>query len=270
MAKALSSLAFRPSVSDQDSRMIHRTSVLSLSALGLVACIGCRKSPPSSSPAPVPTADVAAPAQDNPNQIVVTQRTAILPEPDAKAKSIAVVQSGETLVFLGDSADSPTGKNESFYKVKLSDGTEGWARNYGLILGHPGAVLLETPVYQRPTILAPLHGKLPLGQLVGVQGSQDDFVRVSASRWQSGWVRKSDISTDPADVLAAALVGPAMAKKTGKAALEAALAVLTDRSSGVAKAFQAKLDSLNGPGSAAETPAQPVVPAPPDSVKPAQ
>ena len=247
--------------------MTLRTSVLSLSAFGLLACVGCRKSTTAESPASAPVADVAAPVQDNPNQIVVTQRTAILPEPDAKAKSLAVVQSGETLVFLGDSAESPTGKNESFYKVKLSDGTEGWACNYGLILGHPGAALLETPVYQRPTILAPTHGKLPLGQLVGVQGTQDDFVKVAASRWQSGWVRKSDISTDPADVLAAALVGPAMAKKTGKTALEAGLAVLTDRSSGIAKALQAKLDSLNGPAAA---PAAPVATPAADSAKPAQ
>lgn len=227
--------------------MTLRTSVLSLSAIGLFAVVGCRKSTTTEGAGQTPSADVAAPVQDNPNQIVVTSRTAILPEPDAKAKSLAVVQSGETLVFLGDSTESPAGKNESFYKVKLSDGTEGWARNYGLILGHPGAVLLETALYQRPTILAPTRGKLPLGQLVGIQGNQDDFVKVSASRWQTGWVRKSDISSEPADVLAAALVGPAMAKKSGKPALEAGLAVLTDKSSGIAKALQAKLDSLNGP-----------------------
>src|ERR1035437_9934113 len=238
--------------------MTLRTSVLSLSAVGLLACIGCRKSTTAEGAAATPAADVTAPAQDNPDQIVVTQRTAIFPEPDAKAKSLAVVQSGETLVFLGDSAESPNAKNEFFYKVKLSDGTEGWARNYGLILGHPGAVLLETPIYQRPTILASTRGKLPLGQLVGIQGTQDDFVKVAASRWQSGWVRKSDISNDPADVLAAALAGPAMAKKTGKIALEAGLAALTDRSSGIAKALQAKLDSLDGPAAAPTvTPAAP-------------
>ena len=250
--------------------MTLRTSILSLSAVGLLACIGCRKGTTADGSAPTPAADVATPVQDDPNQIVVTSRTAILPEPDPKAKSLAVVQSGETLVFLGDSAESPTGKNESFYKVKLSDGTEGWARNYGLILGHPGTALLETPLYQRPTVLAPTHGKLPLGQLVGVQGSQDEFVKVAASRWQSGWVRKSDISTDPADVLAAALAGPAMAKKTGKPAVEAGLAALTDRSSGIAKALQAKLDSLNGPVPDSQTPAQSVAPAAMDSAKPAQ
>jgi hypothetical protein len=247
-----------------------RASCLSLTALGILACTGCRKDNPSVGLAPTPAAEAAAPAQDNQIQIVVTSRTAILPEPDAKAKSLAVVQAGETLVFLGDSTDPPTGKNESFYKVRLSDGTEGWARNYGLILGHPGAVLLETPLYQRPTILAPTRGKLPLGQLVGVQGTQDDFVKVAASRWQSGWVRKSDISTDSADVLATALAGPAMAKKTGKIALEAGLAVLTDRSSGIAKAFQARLDSLNGPAPTVEAPAQPVTAPIVDSAKPAQ
>jgi hypothetical protein len=105
---------------------------------------------------------------------------------------------------------------------------------------------------------------------VGVQGTQDDFVKVAASRWQSGWVRKSDISTDSVDVLAAALAGPAMSKKTGVIALEAGLAVLTDRSSGVAKAFQAKLDSLNGPSPAVQAPAQPVAPPVMDSAKPAQ
>lgn len=250
--------------------MNYRASYFSITALGILACTGCHKDTPSVGSAPTPAADAGTPAQDNTNQIVVTQRTAILPEPDAKAKSLAVVQAGETLAFLGDSTDSPTGKNESFYKVKLSDGTEGWARNYGLILGHPGAVLLETSLYQRPTILAPTRGKLPMGQLVGVQGTQDDFVKVASSRWLSGWVRKSDISTDSADVLAAALAGPAMSKKTGKIALEAGLAVLTDRSSGIAKAFQARLDSLNGPAPTVVAPAQPVSAPAVDSANPAK
>jgi|GEM_PF-2111466 len=230
--------------------MIFRIPRASMSAIGFLAVVGCHKAPSPSNSAGAPAADVTASTQDSPNEIVVTQRTAVFPEADAKTKSLAVVQSGETLVFLGDSAQSPTGKNESFYKVKLSDGTVGWARNYGLILGHPGAVLIETPLYQRPTILASTRGKLPMGQLVGIQGNQDDFVKVAASSWQTGWVRKSDISTDSSDVLAAALAGPAMAKKSGKSAWEAGLAVLPDRSSNIAKALQAKIDSANGPSPA--------------------
>lgn len=227
--------------------MTPRVLSISVAALSMSLFFGCKKK--SADPAPATAADVVANSDNAADQIVVTQRTAVTTDADAKSKQLALVQPGEVMTFLGDSTESPTGKNEQFYKVKLSDGTEGWARNYGLILGQAGAILVEVPIYQRPTTLAPTRQKLRIGQLVGVQGTQDNFVRVAASKWQSGWIDKSALSNDGNDILAAALSGAAIGKKTGKDALVAQLAALAGKSSAVATALQAKLDSLNGSGS---------------------
>ncbi len=245
--------------------MTLRTLSLSVATIALLGFTGCKPKADTTSPATaaeVANASVTAAA----DQIVVTQRTAVLADHDAKSKQLALVQPGEAMTFLGDSADSPTGKNEQFYKVKLSDGTEGWARNYGLILGQAGVLLSEVILYQRPTTLSPTRQKLRLGQLVGVLGSQDDFIHVSASKWQTGWVEKAAVSTDGNDILAAALCQSAMAKKTGKDALVAGLAALQGKSSTLATILQAKLDSLNGSAVSQNPAADSATPA--DTTKP--
>jgi len=234
-----------PNYATKECPMNPRILSISVAAVSMSLFFGCKKK--SSEPAPATAADVSSSANAA-DQIVVTQRTAVTTDADAKSKQLALVQPGEVMTFLGDSTDSPAGKNEQFYKVKLSDGTEGWARNYGLILGQAGAILVEAPIYQRPTTLAPTRQKLRIGQLVGVQGTQDNFVRVAASKWQAGWIDKSALSNDGNDILAAALAGAAIGKKTGKEALVAQLAALSGKSSAVATALQAKLDSLNGAG----------------------
>lgn len=233
--------------------MTSRVLPISVAVLSISMFLGCKKK--SADPAPATAADVVANSENAADQIVVTQRTAVTVDADAKSKQLALVQPGEVMTFLGDSTESPISKNEMLYKVRLSDGTEGWARNYGLILGQAGAILVEVPIYQRPTTLAPTRQKLRIGQLVGVQGTQDNFVRVAASKWQSGWIDKSALSNDGNDILAAALAGAALAgaaigKKTGKDALVAQLAALAGKSSAVATALQAKLDSLNAAGAA--------------------
>lgn len=246
---------------------------MSFAAVALVSLAACKKK--SAEPASTTVADVSqqvAPEAE-PNRIVVTQRTQVVAESDPKSKHLAMVQPGETMEFLGDSVES--GKNEQMYKVKLSDGTEGWARNYGLIMGKAGAIVREASLYERPTTLSPSRQKLSMGRLVGVLDTMDEFVKVSANKWQTGWIERNALSRENADVLAAALAGAAMGKKTGKEALEAGLAAITDRSSALAVAMQAKLDSIAGsqapvPSPVADTAAPAANPAAAtDSVAPA-
>lgn len=225
---------------------------LSFAAVALVCLAACKKKSDPATTAVAP--DIAQPTspEAEPNRIVVTQRTQVVAESDPKSKHLAMVQPGETMEFLGDSVES--GKNEQMYKVKLSDGTEGWARNYGLIMGKAGAIVRDASLYERPTTLSPSRQKLPMGRLVGVLDTLDEFVKVSANKWQTGWVERNAISRENADVLAAALAGAAIGKKTGKEALEAGLAAITDKSSALALAMQAKLDSLAGAHAAEQAP----------------
>jgi len=224
-------------------------------AMAFLALAGCKKK--DALPAPVTAAEIKpADSGKNADRIVVVQRTSITAEADAKSKSVATVLPGEALTFLGDSVASPSGRDEQFYKVRLSDGTEGWARNYGLVLGQPAAVVADAPLYQRPTNLSPTRQKLPLGQLVGILGEQDGWAHISASRWQTGWIEKSSLSTEGNDILAAALYGGAVGKKTGKDALVAGLAALQGKPCPLVTALQARLDSLNGGvGAPSTTPA---------------
>ncbi|MCB9497737.1 MAG: hypothetical protein H6686_12695 [Fibrobacteria bacterium] len=232
---------------------VFRTATISLAAgLVLSACNKEKSAPATPGMLPSDTAaqdvgDVTSETAVPANQLVVTARTVILPSADLKAKSNILVQMGEKLTFLGDSTEVGEGKKKEFlYHVKLSDGTEGWARTYGIIFGQGAVVTMPSPLYQRPTVLSPANKHVAFGQLVGMtEEGPDGFVRVAASRWQAGWILKSSLSTERADVVAGALAGSAMAKKSGLAAIEAGLAALPDRSSAIAIALQARLDSAN-------------------------
>jgi len=228
--------------------MSLRTSTGTASLVLVLALAACKKDPDPNSvvSGAADSAAVSDSAVSNANQLTVTQRTVVYPTTDVKAKSSVVVQAGEPLVFLGDSVENPGSKGESIYKVKLSDGSEGWVRNYGVVFGTSAALIVDAVVYQRPTQLAPSKTVLRIGQLVGMhEDGPDGFVRVVASRWQSGWIAKAALSTSTTDIVAGAKATAAVGKKTGLEAAEAALAVLTDRSSAVAMAFQARVDSAN-------------------------
>ena len=212
----------------------------------LLSLAACKKDPDPQGAA-AGASDSAAVAESTAvdvNTLTVTQRTVVYPTQDVKAKSSVMVQAGETLQFLGDSVENPGSKGESVYKVKLSDGSEGWVRNYGVVFGASAVLIGDASVYQRPTALAPIKTVLRIGQLVGMhEDGPDGFVRVVASRWQFGWVLKASLSTATPDIVAGAKATAAIGKKSGLEAAEAALAALPDRSTAIAMAFQARVDS---------------------------
>jgi hypothetical protein len=212
----------------------------------LLSLAACKKDPDpkGTSGGASDSAAVAESAAVDANILTVTQRTMVYPTQDVKAKTSVMVQAGEALRFLGDSVENPGSKGESIYHVKLSDGSEGWVRNYGVVFGATAVLIADAQVYQRPTALAPIKTTLRIGQLVGMhEDGPDGFVRVVASRWQFGWVLKAALSTSTPDIVAGAKATTAIGKKTGLEAAEAALAVLPDRSTAIAMAFQARVDS---------------------------
>ncbi|HOX51570.1 MAG TPA: SH3 domain-containing protein [Fibrobacteria bacterium] len=232
--------------------MIRNKTFLALSILSLVAVVGCKKSKNAPGLDSTGVADSAtSAAAEDPFRILVTARTAIYPQAKDSGKSLALLQPGETVTFLEDSSENP-GKKEWFYKIRLSDGTEGWARNYGMMLGKPAVSLVAQAFYQRPDFMSTKAGELSVAQLLVIQGTQEEFVKVAPSRWKSGWVRLADISTDKDEIVAAALASRDLGKNPmDTVALRKALGNISS-STKVHQVLKARLDSLVG-GDATET-----------------
>ncbi|QQS07263.1 MAG: hypothetical protein IPK50_10275 [Fibrobacterota bacterium] len=227
--------------------MFRTKSLLVLAALSLLAVSGCKKSKaPGDGEAAggAATGETAASTED-PNRILVTARTAIYPQAKDSGKSLALLQPGESVTFLEDSLENP-GKKEWYYKVRLSDGTEGWARNYGMMLGKPAVSLVAQPFYQRPDFMSTKTGELQVASLVVIQATQDEFVKVAPSRWKSGWVRLADISTDKDEIVAAALASRDLGKNPmDTVALRKATSAISSTTT-VYRTLKARLDSLTG------------------------
>lgn len=229
--------------------MKRSKSLLVLSMISLLSVFGCKKSktPPQGEENLQGGQGTEAAAED-PDRILVTARTAIYPQAKDSGKSLALLQAGETVTFLRDSVENP-GKKEWYYKVRLSDGTEGWARNYGMMLGKPAVSLVAQAFYQRPDFMSTKAGELPVGQLVVIQATQEEFVRVAPTRWKSGWVRLADLSTDKEEIVAAALASRDLGKNPmDTAALRKAVGNISSTTA-VYRTLKSRLDSLTGGGS---------------------
>ncbi|MBK8801339.1 MAG: SH3 domain-containing protein [Fibrobacteres bacterium] len=227
--------------------MIRTRSLLAFASLTLLALAGCKKSktPPEADAAGAATTGENATATEDPNRILVTARTAIYAQAKDSGKSLALVQPGESVTFLGDSLEN-SGKKEWYYKIRLSDGTEGWARNYGMMLGKPAVSLVAQSIYQRPDFMSTKTGDLQVAQLMVIQATQDEFVKVAPSRWKSGWVRLADISTDKDEIVAAALASRDLGKTPmDTTALRKAIAGIS-ASTTVYRTLKSRLDSLTG------------------------
>lgn len=231
--------------------MIRSKSLFAFAALSLLAVAGCKKSKTADPQAADGAATGANASTEDPDRILVTARTAIYPQAKDSGKSLALLQAGESVTFLHDSLENP-GKKEWFYKVRLSDGTEGWARNYGMMLGKPAVSLSVQSFYQRPDFMSTKTGELQVAQLVVIQATQDEFVKVAPTRWKSGWVRLADISTDKDEIVAAALASRDLGKNPmDTVALRKAIGSISSSTS-VYRSLKARLDSLTG-GSESES-----------------
>lgn len=224
--------------------MIRRKSLFAIASVSLLAVVSCKKSKSPESAAGVGT-DSTTVSQEDPDRILVTARTAIYPQAKDSGKSLALLQAGESVTFMHDSLENP-GKKEWFYKVRLSDGTEGWARNYGMMLGRPAVSLSVQAFYQRPDFMSTKTGELQIAQLVVIQATQEEFVKIAPSRWKSGWVRLADISTDKDEIVAAALASRDLGKNPmDTVALRKAIGAISSSTS-VYRSLKARLDSLTG------------------------
>ena len=112
---------------------------------------------------------------------------------DNTSKFLASISLGETVAWTGDSAPDASNKKREFIKIKLSDGTVGWANRYCLVTNAKTAVVKQkTDVYKRPDQLTITGQKLqPMKIVPGRLSDKGFLLYFTASEAYGAVFRKS-------------------------------------------------------------------------------
>ena len=137
-----------------------------------------------------------------------------------EGKWLSSVAFGETVTVLRDTIITDGKKETTYINIKLSDGKEGWAKQYLYAVdAQQGVVISTLQIYDRPDILAMSSKSYELGDVVAVYAEvQDNWKQVVGfQKVKKGWVSASDgLSTRPVDLKLAMLL-----KKIEKSKAEA-------------------------------------------------
>jgi len=141
--------------------------------------------------------------------VALSDQAAVRAEPDSKGRVLTSLSMAEQVEWLGDSAVDANNPKKSYYKVRMTDGKEGWVNTWQMAAPAQIAVLLEkTPLYKRPDQATASGKSIAAAELVAKVGAKDgDWIElVTMNRTQRGWALRPGLSSDPAELLAAGMV----------------------------------------------------------------
>jgi len=148
--------------------------------------------------------------------ICVWEKLMLREKPTARGKLITSIYLGETSTFFGETARDDA-SNKDFFKIKLTDGTEGWVESKYIILDAQAYTVVEdTKLYKRPDVLTATEKTLDKLQYFVAITEQEDWLEIKVktdkdSWFTEGWVKADQCSKKPADVTVAILAKRAMA-----------------------------------------------------------
>jgi hypothetical protein len=115
------------------------------------------------------------------------------------------IKNGELVTWLGVSEQDKTDQNREFYKVRLSDGTEGWAlATYIVPEAKAAAVTQEVTIYRQNNLISRTDEALQPLDIVAVLEEQEDWVRVAkGNRNNVSWIKPGNLTFAEVDVAVA-------------------------------------------------------------------
>lgn len=163
--------------------------------------------------------------QDASNQkgiVCVWDGVPIRETPTKNGKFISSINLGETISDLDKSEKDATDKNREYFKVRLSDGKEGWAPTYGLIKNASvGAIKTDASLYKRPDLLTITPIKLVPMEFVAIISEKDDWIEIAnEQKKKTGWIKKDAVTTNKEDITTSILINKKMAINDGSSVTE--------------------------------------------------
>lgn len=143
--------------------------------------------------------------------VCVYEKHYIKDKPSKDGKSFTSISKGETIQDLGEIVtDSTDKKPVVYYKIRLSDGKEGWAPAAGIRVNATAAVFtVGASVYSRPDPLTITDVKLQPMYFVAITERNDDWAKVvwiEGYTPKEGWVKNNALTASKEDVATAILI----------------------------------------------------------------
>ncbi|MEN9353985.1 MAG: hypothetical protein RL318_1310 [Fibrobacterota bacterium] len=196
----------------------------------------------------------------------MSDQAAVRAEPDSKGRVLTSLSLAEQVEWLGDSVVDANNPKKAYFKVRMTDGKEGWVNSWQLAAPAQAAVLLEkAPLYKRPDQATATGKSIASTELVAKFTSKDgkdgDWIEVvTMNRAQRGWILRPGFSSDPSELLAATLVRRARAIKDPAKRAAAIQELLNNSSVASSRVYEILKDSLSLPMPVVSEPApSPVV-----------
>lgn len=148
--------------------------------------------------------------------VCVFEGISLRSEPSQKGKWIAGIALGEKLTYLNEVVHDSVGKLD-YAKVRLSDGTEGWASAAFVIPNaRPAAVISSSFFYKRPDLSTVTDKAFEPLDFVAVTTEEGEWMRVTGKRRKNsyieeGWLNRGAVSFNEIDVAVASMTAKAMA-----------------------------------------------------------
>lgn len=160
------------------------------------------------------TAVDTAPASNEVSAVGIWDKVSVRATPSDDGKWLTSISLGESLTYLGEEAKDSNDK--IYYKIRLNDGKEGWARHEFVVPeAKPAVFINESDIYNRPDLLTKSDKKFSKMDIIAVKQTQDDWVEVTGKRtggkWiENGWVRTNNVSFESVDIAMAKFAKPAL------------------------------------------------------------
>ena len=203
----------------------------------LTACGGGNK--PTDNPNENPIAESEPEAEpEEPQEVTavcIWNGVGVRQDADPKSKWLTSLGKGEKVAYLNESTTINDGKaDREYYKIKLTDGTVGWARKDFVVAdGKPVVVTKESSIYKRPDLLTKSDKMFKPMDIIAVKGENGDFYEVIGQRgdgkWiDKGYIKQSNLSYSDVDIAVAKFYHNAMSKESDIEQLEALSEILNN------------------------------------------
>lgn len=149
-------------------------------------------------------------------------------EPSKSGKWLSSINLGETVYWKGDVRVDSTDNNAQYVNVLLSDSTEGWSLEYGIITNaRVGAIMEDTPICKRPDPLTTSDNRFKFMDIVAVSAEKDNWMEViGEKRAKKGWIQYNVVTTLKDDVTSAVLASKKMKANDGLSETEKIKAII--------------------------------------------
>ncbi|MGH1366660.1 MAG: hypothetical protein ACRBF0_24080 [Calditrichia bacterium] len=190
-------------------------SIYFLSTLLFLALLfaGCQQQSAENKSEAAPEEVVEEIASEEVDGVCIWDGTSLRAIPSQKGRYISGISLGEKVTWMGlTKTDSSKSRKVDYLKVRLSDGTEGWASSSGIVReAHAGAIVHKIYVYRRPDLLTVTDTYFDPMEMVAISKNQEGWLEVvGPQRKKRGWIRDDGgVSIDKADVAVAILASKA-------------------------------------------------------------